>query len=179
MRKWGVQLGLAVAGGVLVLLGLVFGGKAARDSLRPHERYAIDFLDIACPAPPNQQRLDFLSEVQYLASMPSRLRLLDDDLPAQLTAAFGRHPWVERVEEIELAPPGQVRAKLRFRKPVLAVPQGEQLRAVDRHGILLPETAMTQGLPIFRGPARAHAGPAGTPWGDPAVEEAARKAGGR
>jgi hypothetical protein len=177
MRKWGVQAGLALAGGMLVLLGLVFCGKAARDSLRPQERYAISFLDIDCPAPPNLQRIDFLSEVQYESSLPSQLHVLDLDLPARLTAAFARHPWVEQVEEIDLAPPSHVKVRLRFRKPVLAVPQGEEVRAVDRQGILLPKTAGTAGLPVYRGTAHPYKGPPGKPWGDPDVEEAARTAG--
>jgi hypothetical protein len=177
MRKWGVQAGLALAGGMLVLLALVFFGKAARDSLRPQERYAIRFLDIDCPAPPNLTRADFLSEVQYEANLPSELHLLDDDLPARLTTAFTRHPWVEQVEEIDLTPPSQVKVRLRFRTPVLAVLQGEEMRAVDRHGIVLPRTALTRGLPVFGGTARPCTGPAGKPWGDPAVEEAARTAG--
>jgi hypothetical protein len=176
MQKRAVQIGLALVGGVLILFGVVFGGKAARDSLRWQKRYTVHFLDIDCPAPPHQERVRFLSEVQYLASMPSRLQLLDKDLPAQLTAAFARHPWVEKVEQIDLPATGQVRVKLCFRTPVLAVPSEGQLRAVDCHGILLPTSANTQGLPVFQGSARPYAGPAGTPWPDAAVEKAARMA---
>jgi hypothetical protein len=68
---------------------------------------------------------------------------------------------------------------LRFRKPVLAVPQGEVMRAVDQHGIVLPKSALTRELPVFPGVARPYTGPAGKPWGDPAVDEAARHAGRR
>jgi hypothetical protein len=176
MRKWGVQAALALAGGMLVLFALVFCGKAARDSLRPQERYTVHFLDIDCPAPPNLTRTEFLSEVQYEASLPNELHVLEEDLPSQLTAAFTRHPWVEQVEAIQLASPNQVKVRLKFRTPVLAVPQGEETKAVDRHGVVLPKTAVTRGLPVFHGTARPYTGPAGHPWGDPAVEEAARTA---
>jgi hypothetical protein len=176
MRKWGVQAGLALAGGMLVLLGLVFCGKAARESLRPQERYNVRFLDIDCPAPPNLERIDFLSEVQYEASLPSKLYLLDDDLPARLTAAFARHAWVEEVEQVRLIPPSQIKVRLQFRRPVLAVTDGDEVRAVDRHGVLLPKATVTTGLPLFRGTARPLVGPAGRRWGDPNVEEAARAA---
>ena len=177
MPKWTVQAGVALAGSALVLCALVFAGRAARDSLRPQDRYTAHFLDIACPAPPNLARADFLSEVQYEAGMPDELHLLDDDLPARLTGAFARHPWVEQVEAVHLAPPNHVEVRLRFRAPALAVRQGEEMRAVDRHGIVLPKTAATGGLPVFRGKPQPPAGPAGKPWGDPAVEEAARTAG--
>jgi hypothetical protein len=59
---------------------------------------------------------------------------------------------------------------------VLAVSLAGQLRAVDGKGILLPASAPTEGLPIFQEVAAPPKGPAGTPWGDPAVEAAARAA---
>src|SRR5205085_1645284 len=63
----------------------------------------------------------FLGEVQYLGGLPERLALLDDDLPGRLAEAFARHPWVEKVERVEVVPPGRVRARLTYRTPVLAV----------------------------------------------------------
>jgi hypothetical protein len=179
MRNWILQLGLAVVGGFVLLLGLVSGGRAARDTLRQQERYLVEFLDIDCPAPARQERGAFLSEVQYLAAMPSRLSLLEEHLPARLAAAFARHPWVDRVERVELTAPPQVRVKLRFRKPVLAVFHGDELRAVDRHGILLPKDAHAAGLPLYAGHIEAPLVPAGTRWGGDAVADAARTAAGR
>jgi hypothetical protein len=66
--------------------------------------------------------------------------------------------------------------QLRYRTPVLAVPRGEALRAVDEQGVLLPATAATEGLPVFRGRASGHIGPEGTVWNDPALLAAARTA---
>src|SRR5262249_11509433 len=109
-------------------------------------------------------------------SMPERLPLLDEDLPRRLAEAFERHPWVEKVERVEVCPPGRVQVRHVYRVPVLAVPVAGQLRAVDCHGILLPATAPPQVLPVFKEPAAPPQGPAGTPWGDPAVEAAARAA---
>jgi hypothetical protein len=62
---------------------------------------------------------------------------------------------------------------LRFRTPILGVRYGGYLRAVDSHGILLPATAPTRGLPVYEGVAATPKGPAGTPWGDPGVTAAA------
>jgi hypothetical protein len=184
----------------LLLAGLIVLGRAARDALRPQERYAVAFGDIDCEPPPGEERAAFLGEVQYLAGLPERLPVLDEDLPARLAEAFARHPWVEKVERVEVVPPGRVRARLAYRTPVLAVllhgeaqdgraPLIEALssrglgahgallpaRAVDRDGTLLPAGAPLAGLPIFYG-APPPAGPAGSPWGDRAVEAAARTA---
>ena len=111
--------------------------------------------------------------VDGLKQLPERLSLLDEDLSARLRAAFTRHPWVDSVEEVKLARQ-QVRVRLRYRVPVLAVRWSGQLRAVDACGVLLPQSASTAELPVFRGTPAPPAGPAGTPWGDPAVAAAAR-----
>lgn len=177
MRNWLLSLMPVVLGVGLLLLAVVAIGRATRGQISHQDRYALDFLDIACAAPPGEERADFLSEVQYLANLPTRLHLLDNDLSPRLAAAFARHPWVEKVERVELKAPRQVHVCLTFRKPVLQVTQDRQTRAVDRHGILLPKTALTVGLPLYRGIVRAPAGPAGTRWGDVAIEEAAMAAG--
>jgi hypothetical protein len=174
MLQWIVKsLALFLAVG-LVLGGLIWVGKLALGELRDHNRYTLDFADIDCPSPPGQSRAEFLDEVQYLASLPARLRLLEEDLPRRLAVCFASHPWVEKVERVEIAPPKHVRVKLSFRTPSLAVPQAEGTRVVDRHGILLPKGAPADGLPIFPGFAAPPAGPVGTRWGDAAVEAAAR-----
>jgi hypothetical protein len=180
----------------LVLLGLIVLGKLAHDHLRGLDRYAIRFTDIDCAPPPGASREDFLGEVQYVSSMPDRLHVLDADLPARLSDAFARHPWVEQVERVEIVPPRNVRVRLVYRTPVLAVPVPESAachcdwidlrgstgqkqrsqrgRAVDGRGILLPPKAVSADLPVLYGKVAPPAGPAGTPWGDPGVEAAAR-----
>jgi hypothetical protein len=175
MRKWALQAGTGLAGVSLFLLALMLAGRTARQDLRDRDRFVVVFLDIDCPAPADMARSDFLSEVQYLTGMTSRLRLLDDDLPSRLREAFTRHPWVETVERVAILP-GRVSIDLVFRTPVLRIAQGGQVRVVDRHGILLPSTVTADGLPLLHTVAKVPGGPAGTPWGDPAVEEAARAA---
>jgi hypothetical protein len=160
----------------IFLVALLALGQAARDELRQDDRYVFALADVDCVPPPGQDRSAFLGEVQYLGSLPDRLRLLDDGLAGRLAEAFAKHPWVESVERVELAAPRQVRVRLVFRRPVLAVPVGGRPRAVDGHGVLLPPAAATDGLPVYRGKAAPPHGPAGTPWGDAAVEEAARAA---
>ena len=88
----------------LVLAGLIVVGNLARDHLRPRDRYTFAFADIDCVPPPGQSRTEFLDAVQYYASAPKTLRLLDEDLPERLAKGFGRHPWVEKVESVEIVP---------------------------------------------------------------------------
>jgi hypothetical protein len=160
----------------LVVAGLIVLGQHAQDQLRDRDRFALPFAEIECqPCPPYQAPSDFLDEVQYLARLPGRLRLLDPDLGKQLAEGFAQHPWVRRVEQVEITAK-KVRVRLVYRRPALAVRRGESVRVVDVDGILLPKEAPVDGLPVFSGKAPQPAGPAGTRWGDPAVEEMARRA---
>jgi cell division septal protein FtsQ len=108
-------------------------------------------------------------------SLPKQLNIIDEDLPERLRAAFAKHPWVQRVE-VEIKPPKHIIVNLTHRQPVLAVKVGADLRAVDGDGVLLPRNASTLGLPVYDGDARPpRQDEAGTRWGDPNVEAAARK----
>jgi hypothetical protein len=173
MFFWIRRLLLLVLAVGLVLGGVIALGKLARDDLRPRERYTISFAEIECRPPPGLNRLEFLEQVPYYASVPVKLGLLEEDLPRRLADCFSRHPWVEKVEAVEVTPPRRVHVKLVYRKPVLAVPWDSGVRAVDGNGILLPKSAPIGVLPLYRGHAAAPAGPEGTRWGDPAVEAAA------
>jgi hypothetical protein len=199
MRKSLVQALLPPVIAALFLAVLIGLGKAARDALHGSERSTIAFADIDCPPPPRQGRADFLGEVQYLGDLPDRVNVRDDGLAERLAAAFAKHPWVKKVERVEVTPPGRVRVQVVFRTPVLAVAhrwegkgkddpfprmpsfQGDDplagARAVDAEGVLLPPTAPLAGLPILFDKTAPPSGPAGAPWGDPAVEAAARTAG--
>src|SRR5438128_885672 len=160
-----------LAGGFVA--GLIVLAHWAREDLRDRERYTVPFADIQCLPPPGMSRADFLDEVQYLASLPRQLPLLDEDLPARLRGAFARHPWVEKVADVVVKAPREVEVRLQYRTPVLRVRFKDEWRAVDSGGILLPKQAPTAGLPELGGEASAPRGPAGTRWRDPRVEAAA------
>ena len=166
---------IALAAAGLFLLGLILIGRWAQDQLRNSGRYAFNLSEIDCEPPPGETRAEFLGEVQYLAGLPDRVNLLDNALRQRLRDAFARHPWVKQVESVEMAP-SRVEVRLQYRKPALAVLVAGKMRAVDGDGILLPVSASAAGLTVFEGTAAPPAGPAGTPWGDPTVEAAARKA---
>lgn len=170
---------LPLAGAALLVAVVCLLGKLAWESLAHLDRYQISFNQIDCPAPPGLERTAFLDEVQYLSAMPERINVLEEGLVSRLAGAFRQHPWVEKVERVEIESPQRVLVRLTFRRPVLAVSvPGIGLRAVDREGVLLPSTARTEGLPVYSGTAAPPVGPAGTRWGDAGVETAAR-AGGR
>jgi hypothetical protein len=200
MRKSLLQALLPPLIAALFLGVLIVLGKAARDALRGSERTSIAFADIDCPPPPGQERADFLGEVQYLGGLPDRVNVLDDGLAERLAEAFAKHPWVEKVERVEVKPPKQVRVQVVYRTPVLAVkiagnakpPGGLRLiearsgmgsnmlvfgRTVDGNGLLLPVRATVPGIALLLNDVTPPTGTAGTPWGDPTVEAAARTAG--
>jgi hypothetical protein len=179
LRKALLRLLLPPLLALLALLGIIVAGRSARDWLRQQDRYTFAIADIECAPPPGQDRAAFLGEVQYVASLPERLPLLDDDLSQRLKTAFARHPWVEKVRDVTITPPSRVRVQLVHRTPVLAVQvhgSAKDVRAVDRDGILLPTTAPLVGLFQLHGNIPAPAGAAGTAWGQATVEAAARTA---
>lgn len=160
-------------GGLLV--GLIALGRGTRDDLKQLDRYTIAFSELEVEPPPGQTREEFLLDVQYYGTAPDKLALLDKTLPGRLAALFGLHPWVEKVEKVEVAPPRRVAVQLTYRRPVLAVNDGQKIRAVDGRGILLPKSASTFGLPQYQGKARPPVGPVGTRWGDAGVEKEAER----
>ncbi len=110
VRVWVVTLVLGLS-----LLAVFAAGNLTREAVRNWDRYLVAFADIDCQAPPGQERLGFLAEVQYLAGMPNRLSVVDEDLASRIADAFARHPSVEKVEEVVVVPKREVRVRLRFR----------------------------------------------------------------
>jgi hypothetical protein len=176
-RPWLWQVLVPLAGVALVLGGIIAVGQWTRDWLGQQPRTQVAFESLDCPAPPGQSREDFLGEVQYLGGLPSQLSLRDESLPARLSEAFARHPWVEAVDGVSIVPPGRVEVRLRFRTPVLAVRYRGQTRAVDAGAVLLPPSARCDGLPHLNLPdTAAMPGVSGTIWEDAKVQAAARAA---
>ena len=138
-------------------------------SLHDQPRYQIVFGDIECTPPPGLTREVFLEEVQMLASFPDSACALDDGLPARLSAAFAKHPWVEQVQGVEVGAPKRVRVRLAYRTAVLRVRAkgDDKERAVDRFGVRLPDAAVDPALPLltrrrWNGRRARRAGPGAT-----------------
>ena len=174
MRRWIFKSLALVVVLAAFLGGLIVLGQLALEHIRQRDRYTVSFSDIDCISPPGMTRAVFLDEVQYISDLPAKLNVLEEDLGRRLAIGFSRHPWVEKVQEVELLPTREVKVHLIIRRPVMAVRLGKELRAVDGRGVLLPTNASTEGLPVYQGKPRPPAGPAGTRWGDSALEAHAK-----
>jgi hypothetical protein len=170
---------LPILGPLCLLVFVLAAGRWARAHLRPQQDWSAAFASIDCVAPPGMSRSEFLDEVQYLGGSPDRLSLLDPALPRRLEDAFSRHPWVEAARVRRVRSYRQVHVELTFRKPVLLVDARDstetdpcELRAVDRHGVLLPRSAGNSCLPLLRRDLVAVNRPEAV-WHDLSVREAA------
>jgi len=165
----------AVGAIVLVLVAVVrLGGMAARQ-LTDEQRYAVPFTTIECDVPPGIDRLTFLTEVRFLGQANETISAVDPALPERLSALFAKHPWTSEVTGTTVTPEGVVRVSLTFRIAVLAVTIAgkDDVRAVDRFGVLLPVTAPTADLTKFLNPRPIPGVPPGQPWPDDQVLRAA------
>lgn len=174
LTKWLLPVAIPLTIGVLAVVGIVILGNLTLDQVRGQPRYRAGFSEIQCDAPPGLSREDFLHEVQYLSQFPDQLGVLEGSLAPRLVEAFSRHPWVRAVQRIEVTPTRQVRVRLQFRVPVLAVPQDKQVRAIDGAGVLLPITAQVSGMVVYEGTVSPPQGPPGTLWGDAKMLATAR-----
>jgi len=174
-RRWPFRATVSLFLVVVFLGGIIMAGRWGLEQLQGRDRYLLDFQDIECEPPVGMEKREFLDEVLFESRLPKRLNLLDAELPQHLRDGFLKHPWVERIEAVDIKPPKQIVVKLTHRTPALAVKVGAKLYAVDGAGVLLRPNAPTLGLPIYDGDAKPPQGPAGTRWGDPNVEAAARK----
>jgi hypothetical protein len=154
--------------------GLIALGRWGRAQLEPEDRFRFRLGDIQCAAPPGLSRQEFLAEVRYLSRTDEAYSALDPQLEARLRPLFEAHPWVERFGGVAHEGAQHVVVHLSFRRPVLAVAWNGSMRAVDRQGVLLPESAPTNDLPRFAGKPAPPRGPAGMPWGDPQIARQAK-----
>jgi hypothetical protein len=186
MSKWLMQMVAPLLGVGFAFSGLLALGQQARAVLRDQEGYRVAFHAIDCPVPDGLTRDEFLGEVQYVASWPDDVPLLDDNLPGRLQKAFAMHPWVEQVRRVEVAADRHIHLDLVFRAPVLSVPtrsKGDDVasvtmyRGVDASGVLLPQSATDSGFkPSLASQLPFPGGRAGAVWDDVRVQTAVRTA---
>jgi len=155
MRPWLLHALLPAVLPLLALLGLVQAGSFTHDSLSTGRSPSFDFADIEVSPPPGMTRSEFLTEVQYISDLHDTFTLQSDDALPRLEAAFAKHAWVEKVERITVRHQRAPLVQLRYRRAVLAVNHHGQVLPVDRRGMLLPRTALTSDLPVYRGKVTA------------------------
>jgi hypothetical protein len=175
LRKWLFHLMLPLAIAAALVAGVVVLGRWARDDLRRSGEHTIAFTEIECDPPEGMTRAEFLEEVQYLANLPDRVNLLEQDANALMVAGLSLHPLVAQVKRLEVLPGRRVRAVLVYRMPVLVV--ARLGRVVDRNAVLLPQSAQKQGLPVLAMRVSPPLGGPGQTWDDDTVKAAAAVAG--
>ena len=168
--------GAATLAGFALLFWAV--AHSLREQMLHSPRFRVQAENIVLePSPPAWIHRPVVQEVIDHARWEEPLSVLDAQLAKKLYEAFSLHPWIARVEQVVLQAGPRVRVQVRYRKPVLMVEVPGGLFAVDQQGVLLPSEDFTPeqaaGFPRLGGVRSRPSGPPGTPWGDPAVQQAA------
>jgi hypothetical protein len=152
--------------------------------VRPYVQMQPDYLvaseSIEITPLPEWIRSNIVAETIRDAGLPPQLSILDKTIADQLTRAFGLHPWVAKVGEIQTSYPATIRVELTYRRPVAMVAVAEGLLPIDEESVLLPTADFSpheaQKYPRVEGIASRPLKSLGTTWGDPSVTAAAHLA---
>jgi hypothetical protein len=154
--------------------------KGLLPNLEKRSEYRLPATQIEISPPPRWIPHDLVIQVVEKADLPTELSLLDDNLTGDVAEAFRLSPWVEEVLSVTKSYPARVVVVLTYRRPVAMVEVKQGQYPIDAHGVLLPpqefSVADTRTFPTITGVVSTPQGPAGTEWGDPVVEDAARLA---
>lgn len=178
--------GVAATLSFFLILLVFFGGGFAYawqrwgTLVQNHPRYALDGDRIELPPQPEWIPSNVKDEVVRDGSLAT-LSLLDPQVTVKVAREFALHCWVSHVRRVRKDYSGRVIVDLEYRRPVAMVEvttNGQRgLLPVDAAGFLLPPQDFTPEqtrdyLRIAVGDTLPVGSP-GTPWGDPAVAEAA------
>lgn len=171
----------AVVGGAAVLIMAVAGAWWLWSVYGPRVRmggqYALPQEAITVIGIPPWVKTDLKLDVLRSASLDGPLAVDDPELSRRIARGFAMHPWVKHVVGVELLHPPGARVQILCREPVAMVKVEGGVLPVDGEGVVLPSDGFTAedaaAYPKIVGIDSSPQGPAGTPWGDEAVEEAA------
>ncbi len=145
-------------------------------STRPE--YQIDWTSVQLTPTPRGVPTRVVDDVRQQARLPEQLSLLQPGLAKQLAEAFSTHPWIERVDRVEVKRQRRIEIDLTWRRVALVVETSRGFYPIDSHGVLLPPADFAPDdvhrLPVCRNIKTLPQGAAGEPWGDGVVECAAR-----
>lgn len=177
------HLGLILVLTVFAGLGTL-GWYLVKDKVRnmPTLRLSPEYITVS--PPPDWVPDRFVEEVLQSSGLNRTGYLQDKTLPQKLAEAFAAHPWVEKVEHVVPRYPSGAAVALSYRVPVALVETSQsRVLPVDRNGVLLPQTYLTETSAdqwskhfVIQGIQSMPLGSAGTPWGDPMVVMAAQLA---
>lgn len=129
------------------------------------------------PTQPKWIESDIPAEVFRSSGLTGSISLMDDALVQKIRDAFALNPWIKKVVRVTKEHPARVRIEVEYRRPVLIV-DATDLIPVDGEGVVLPAENFSprdmRKYARFDHENKPPAGPAGDPWGDPRVMQAAR-----
>ncbi len=171
------RVGLGV---IFVVAAAATIGVMAWQRFGPDVRQQSDYLlkpnDIVLVGQPAWVKGDIKAEALRDASLDGILPLDDPELARRLARAFDVHPWVRSVDRVEVLSPASAHITISCREPLAMVRVPGGLLPVDREAFVLPSDDFTSeeagGYPIISGVSSLPQGPAGSAWGDQALEEA-------
>lgn len=136
--------------------------------------YLLELNEIELPPKPAWIRADVRAEALRDASLDPPLSLIDSSLPERLAKAYRLHPWVSRVEGVQLTYPAHANIKLQYRQPVAMVDVNSGLLPIDAAGTLLPTRDFENHPDVLKFPRlKVNVGsptaPPGTVWDNPIV----------
>ena len=115
----------------------------------PRYKITADTLHLTPEAQPPWIRSDVKAEVLRDSGITNSLTLLDPPATIQqrLVDAFELHPWVRKVEQVDLAGPGRIDITITYREPVavaeVQTDQARELLPVDALAVRLPDNELT------------------------------------
>jgi hypothetical protein len=136
--------------------------------------YLLDLNEIELPPKPAWIRADVRAEALRDASLDPPLSLINTSLPERLAKAYSLHPWVSRVDGVQITYPAHANIKLQYRQPVAMVELANGLLPIDSAGTLLPPSDFENHPDVLKYPRFAvnvgsPTAPAGTVWENPLV----------
>jgi len=171
------QAGLGVV--VVAVIAAVAGGFAWQrfgPDVRQRSDYVLQPENVVLSGQPDWVKGDITAEALRNASLDTPLPLDDPELARRIARAFDVHPWVRSVDRVEVTSPAAAHVEITCREPVAMVRVAGGLLPVDGEGVVLPSDDFTPdeaaAYPVVDGVRSLPQGPAGSAWGDPAVEEA-------
>jgi hypothetical protein len=145
-------------------------------SSRPE--YQIDWKGVTVTPTPRGVPARVVEDVRKQAQLPERLSLLQPGLAKEIAGAFAKHPWIERVDRVEVKRQRRIEVDLTYRRVAMVVETSRGFYPVDAHSVLLPPADFSpedvNKLPVCRNVKTLPQGEAGEPWGDVVVECAAK-----
>lgn len=174
-------------GATIILTAAIIGAFIAWQQWGPavvdRAKYKLVADNVTIPETPPWIANDIRAEVFRDGSLADS-SVLEHGLTKRVCDAFEMHPWVAKVNRVNMQPPAGVAIDLEYRRPIawVQIPDGMfpdspgGVLPIDRHAFVLPQDGFQEELPpllIITIDRLRKSGPTGTAWGDPRVSGAA------